>query len=153
MRLTVFTDYSLRVLIYAGLFRDRLVTISEISGAYDISRNHLMKVVHHLARGGYLETIRGKGGGFRLMRDPDDIGLGRLVRETEAESVPVECMDPQRQDCRILPACRLKHCIAEAEQAFYSALDKYTLADLLGNEKRLVRLLIGESSGQAMSGE
>ncbi len=147
MRLTVFSDYSLRVLIYAGLFRDRLVTISEIAEAYDISRNHLMKVVHHLARGGYLETIRGKGGGFRLLRDPEKVGLGALVRETEAESVPVECMDPERQDCRILPACRLKHCILEAEQAFYQALDKYTLADLLGNEKRLVRLLTREPAG------
>lgn len=146
MRLTVFSDYSLRVLIYAALFRDRLVTISEISSAYDISRNHLMKVVHHLARAGHLETVRGKGGGFRLMSDPSHIQLGALVRETESGSVPVECLDPGRQNCRIIPGCRLMHCIAEAEQAFYETLDRYTLADLVGNEKRLIKLLTADAA-------
>lgn len=143
MRLTTFSDYSLRVLMYTALINDRLVTIGEIAKAYDISHSHLMKVVHHLGAKGYLETIRGKGGGFRLSRSPSEIVVGVVVREAEMDSVPVECFDAGHQNCRILPACRLRHCIAEAEDQFYKALERYSLADLLGNRKRLIQCFSG----------
>lgn len=143
MRLTTFSDYSLRVLMYTALIDDRLVTIGEIAKAHDISHSHLMKVVHHLAQKGYLETIRGKGGGFRLSRSPAEIIVGVVVREAEMDSVPVECFDPKNSNCRILPACRLRHCIAEAENQFYKVLERYSLADLVGNKKRLIQCLSG----------
>ena len=131
MKLTTFTDYSLRVLMYAGLHRERLITIPEIAAAYDISANHLMKVVHFLARQGYLETIRGKGGGIRLAGDPAEVNLGELVRRSESNDNLVECFSPESSHCRLMPACRLKGVLSEAQESFYATLSRYTLADLL----------------------
>lgn len=140
MRLTRFTDYSLRVLIFLGVKKHGLSTIKEIADHYNISKNHLMKVVYELNRLGYIETIRGKNGGMRLHQDPETINLGTLVRRTENDLDLVECFSEGNQ-CVITPACQLKHIIAEALNAFIGVLERYTLADLLANEAELGKLL------------
>lgn len=141
MRLTVFSDYTLRVLIYLGLRRDRLCTIAEIAEAYAISRNHLMKVVHNLGLRGDIETVRGKGGGIRLAREPSAINVGAVVRAAEHDAPLVECFDPANSCCRIEAACLLKGVFGKATQAFYTVLDQYTLADLLRTEQHMADLL------------
>ena len=130
MRITRYTDYSLRVLMYLALSGDELSTIKEISESYAISRNHLMKVVQQLNARGYIRSIRGKGGGLAIGRDPASINLGALIRDTERDLALVECFDPEGA-CVITPACHLKHVFGEALQAFFDVLDSYTLADLL----------------------
>jgi len=141
MNLTRFSDYSLRVLICAGTHPDRLLTIAEIATAFDVSENHLMKVVHRLAQLELLETLRGKGGGLRLARSPDQINLGWVLRQTEQGLPLVECFDPTQSNCKILSACKLQGMLHEAEQGFYAVLDRYTLADLLGARSDLQQLL------------
>lgn len=130
MRLSIFTDYNLRVLMYLGVQSDRLATIAEIAAAHEISENHLMKVVHQLGRSGYIETVRGKGGGMRLARAPKEIVLGDVIRQTEGDIVMAECF-AQKSACRIEPACRLKSILSEALSALFLVFDDYTLADLL----------------------
>jgi Rrf2 family transcriptional regulator, nitric oxide-sensitive transcriptional repressor len=142
MRLTTFSDYSLRVLIYLGVHDDEIATVSQIAQAYGISSNHLMKVVHHLAQGGYIETARGKGGGMRLGLAPDKINIGELVRGTEDNRKLVECFDRDRSDCRIESACVLRGVLGKALDAFYSSLDAYTLADLIAPKPRLANMLV-----------
>ena len=141
MRLTTFSDYSLRVLMYLGVRGERLATISEVATAYGISEHHLVKVVHHLAQHGYIETLRGKGGGMRLARPPESINVGEVVRGTEDTQKLVECFDRQSSDCRIEPACLLKGALGRALDAFFAALDRHTLADLLVTRPRLARAL------------
>ena len=130
MRLTTFSDYAFRVLIYLGGTQG-LVTIADIAGAYGISENHLMKVVHQLSRLGYIETVRGKGGGMRLARPPREIKVGEVLRATEDGFDLVECMGEGDSDCRIVRACVLKGALGEALAAFLGTLDGYTLADLV----------------------
>jgi Rrf2 family nitric oxide-sensitive transcriptional repressor len=149
MRLTVFSDYTLRVLMYLGLKREGLATIAEIADAYGISKNHLMKVVHHLATHGYLETVRGKGGGIRLARAPGEISVGAVVRGTEADSAIVECFEPQSPECCIAPACGLRGVLARALEAFFAVLDRHTLADLMKSEKQLTPLLFAPPKRRA----
>ena len=141
MRLTTFTDYSLRVLIYLGLRDNRLATIADIATAYGVSKNHLMKVVHFLGQQGYLETQRGKSGGLRLARPPGEINLGRLVRDTESNTVLLECFEPETSECRIEPVCALRGILNRSLQAFFGVLDAYTLADVLSNRTQLVQIL------------
>jgi len=141
MRLTVFSDYSLRVLMYLGVSGPELATIADIAGHYGISENHLMKVVHGLVRRGYVESLRGRGGGLRLARKPDAIVIGAVVRATEDDTVLVECFDLSRNACRITSACALRHALSEAQEAFYAVLDGYTLADLVAPKTRLSKLL------------
>lgn len=146
MRLTTFSDYSLRVLIYLGLRQERLVTITDIADAYGISKNHLMKVVHQLALAGYVETVRGKGGGIRLKKPPAKISIGAVVRDFEQESVLVECFDIESSQCRIDHTCVLRGLFHQAMEAFFKTLDRYTLADLLKPEKGLAFILFVEHS-------
>lgn len=131
MRLTLYTDYSLRVLMYLGIKGDQLATISEIATYYGISRNHLMKVVHQLGTSGYVETLRGKGGGIRLARPPSEIGIGDVVRHTEETLELVDCGGGAGKGCVIDLACQLKLALNEAMGSFMATLDLYTLADLL----------------------
>lgn len=131
MQLTRFTDYSLRVLIYLGTHPDSLATVAAIAGEHGISRHHLTRVVHQLGLKGYIETVRGKGGGFRLARQPRRIKIGDVVRDMESGFELAECFQPGNAACRLLPACALKPALAEAGRAFLSSLDQYSLADLL----------------------
>ena len=141
MRLTHYTDYSLRVLIYLGLApRDQLVTIGEMAERYDLSRNHIMKVVFELGQLGYVATVRGKNGGVRLAQPADAINIGRIVRRTERDLALVECFHPDGQCC-LAPVCTLRGALEEALQAFLTVLDSYTLQDLLQPEHRLRALL------------
>ena len=142
MKLTAFTDYSLRVLIYLAAEPTRRATIAEIAAAFDISENHLVKVVHFLGKQGWIETVRGKGGGILLATGPEAINVGRVVRDTEGAAVPAECFLPEGGDCVITAVCRLKHVLAEAVRAFYAVLDGYTLADISRNRQALAKTLI-----------
>jgi Rrf2 family nitric oxide-sensitive transcriptional repressor len=136
MQLTRFTDYSLRVLIYLGSHPASLATVASIAEEYDISRHHLTRVVHQLGLRGYIETVRGKGGGFRLARTPERIRIGDVVRDMESGFELAECFRPGEITCRLMPGCALKPVLAEAGRAFLSTLDRYTLADLLPAEQK-----------------
>jgi Rrf2 family nitric oxide-sensitive transcriptional repressor len=131
MQLTRFTDFSLRVLIYLGSHPGAQATVAALASEYAISRHHLTRVVHQLGVKGYIETVRGKGGGFRLARRPDQIKIGDVVRDMETGFELAECFRPGDTACRLLPACALKPVLAAAGRAFLSSLDQYTLADLL----------------------
>jgi Rrf2 family nitric oxide-sensitive transcriptional repressor len=142
MQLTRFSDYTLRVLIYLALHPDRLATIEELAEGYGISRGHLMKVVHHLGQRGYVETIRGRGGGLRLARTPETIRIGEVVRGSEENLALVECFEPATNGCRIAPVCALRPALREALDAFLAVLDRYSLADLVRRRRQpLARLL------------
>ena len=141
MNLTYYTNYSLRVMIYLGLHSTSLASITQISEAFGISRNHLIKVVHNLAKLGYLKTTRGRGGGLRLARDPKEINIGEVVRKTEANLNLVECFNTLGNTCPLRGACELKRMVLEAEEAFFSVLDRYTLADVLVRRKQMASLL------------
>lgn len=142
MRLTQYTDYSLRVLIYLALRGEQRSTISEIAESYGISRAHLMKVVHQLQLRGYIKTSRGKSGGLWLHQDPSDINLGDVVRDAEPDFNVAECFG-NRNACVISPYCQLRVVLGEALNGFLEVLDLYTLADLVDHSQRpgLVRQL------------
>lgn len=131
MQLTRFTDYSLRVLIYLGGQHNHLVTIREIAEKHGISENHLMKIVHKLAMRGYIETVRGKGGGMRLARQPELINLGDVVRDTEESMAIAECFEAGNSSCILMPTCILKSILGEARKSFFATLDLYKLSDLI----------------------
>ena len=137
MKLTLFTDYAIRVLLYLGARPERLCSIAEVSRAYRVSQNHLMKVVNQLARQGYIESVRGRAGGIRLGREPGEINLGALIRATEDGFALVNC-----GGCVIASACGVTGVLGEALSAFLAVLDRYTLADVLGRPHDLRRLLV-----------
>ncbi|ACS41470.1 Rrf2 family transcriptional regulator [Methylorubrum extorquens] len=132
MRLTRYTDYALRALIYLGLHEPQQSSIAEIARAYGISESHLTKVVHQLGRLGLIRTTRGRGGGLHLGRRADEIVIGAVVRQTEDDLALVECFAGGA--CAITAPCRLRRALGEALAAFLAVLDGYTLADLLGDE-------------------
>lgn len=138
MKLSLHTDYSLRVLLYLGINRDHRVTMGEISERYRISHEHLRKVVHLLGKLGYIQTFRGKSGGFELKMDPAAINIGQLVEATEPRQPVIDCSS---QPCILNSACTLKGVLKQAEAAFYDFLKNYTLSDLLDNP-RTQKLLI-----------
>ena len=137
MRLTSYSDYSIRVLIYlATQNNDQLTNIKEISEIYHISKNHLMKIVYNLGKTGYIETVRGRNGGFRLAKAPADINMGEVVRITEEDFHLVECFN-DHNNCVISPVCSLKFILNNALDAFLQVLDQYTLADIIENKVML----------------
>jgi Rrf2 family nitric oxide-sensitive transcriptional repressor len=140
MRLTLWTDYALRTLIFVGAKGGRLATIAEIAESYGISKAHLMKVVNRLGQQGYLDTVRGKGGGIRLARSPTEIRVGAIVRETEEDLAVVGCLG-ETGFCRIERCCVLRRALREATLTFLQTLDGYTLADLLAPGAQLVASL------------
>ncbi|HEX5127859.1 MAG TPA: Rrf2 family transcriptional regulator [Rhodocyclaceae bacterium] len=140
MKLTGFTDYTLRVLMYMALEPERLTTIRQIAVAYGISENHLMKVVHHLAKSGVVESVRGKGGGIRLALPPEKIRIGQVVREAEGNQA-IECFSDHHETCRITQRCKLPLALSKAFAAFYDSLDQYTLADMVERRQPLIRIL------------
>jgi Rrf2 family nitric oxide-sensitive transcriptional repressor len=150
MRLTFSTDYALRLLMLVGLETDRLVTIEEVADRFGISKNHLMKVAYQLGQKGYLKTIRGRNGGLRLGKTPDQIVVGEVVRKIEPDFAVVECQNPAGY-CRIAPCCTLRSAMREAVQAFLEKLDQYTLQDLLRPKSKL-RLLLGVNQGAFAKG-
>ena len=141
MRLTNFTDYSLRVLMYVAAQPDRHTTIAEIAAAFGISASHLTKVVHHLGKKGLLTNARGRGGGVALASAPDRINLGAVVRAAEADGALVECFNPKANHCLITPVCGLRGVLEQALAAFYGVLDRYTLADITANRATLQSVL------------
>jgi Rrf2 family transcriptional regulator, nitric oxide-sensitive transcriptional repressor len=142
MRLTNYTDYSLRVLIYLSLKKeDELGTIKDIADTYHISKNHLMKIIHQLGKLGYIETIRGRNCGIRLAKHPKEINIGEVVSNTEEDFHIVECFNQGGNYCIITPSCKLKHILYEALQAFMNVLKGYTLEDLIQNKDEIYQLL------------
>lgn len=137
MRLTAFSDYALRVLMYAAIAGDRLITIEETAKTYNVSRAHLMKVVNILTRTGFLRGVRGRSGGFTLAQPPEAINVGAVVRATEPDFALVECFAGGNQ-CIITKRCRLPEVLNEALDAFIQALDRYTLADLMLTKRDFV---------------
>jgi Rrf2 family nitric oxide-sensitive transcriptional repressor len=142
MKLTSFTDYSLRVLIYLAAQPDRRATVTEIARCFEISENHLTKVVHFLGKQGWLNTVRGKGGGFTLAQPPARILIGEVVRRTEGIDTPAECFGDTPHRCRIEHLCQLRHTLKQAVDAFYRVLDGCTLADIAHNGSALARVLL-----------
>jgi Rrf2 family nitric oxide-sensitive transcriptional repressor len=141
MRLTSYSDYALRMLMYLAVKQDRLATIAEIAASYDISENHLMKVAHQLGVGGYVETVRGRGGGLRLAKPMEDILLSDVVRYTEPDMAIASCFEPLDVPCAIGSCCILKGALAKARDAFMEVLKGYSLADLVRPHARLGGLL------------
>ena len=141
MRLTDYTDYSLRTLMYLGMQRDRLATIQDIADAYGISKSHLMKVVHQLGVAGVVETIRGRSGGLRLGKEPEEINIGEIVRRTEPDFMMVECFNRQHNECVLSPSCALQDVLGRATQAYMNVLNGVTLADLLRNSDSLHKII------------
>lgn len=142
MHITRYTDYCLRTLIFLALQGERLATIQEVSRSYDISRNHLMKIVYHLSQKGYIDSVRGKNGGIRLGLSPEQINLGILFQEMEQNFAIADCFDTNHR-CAITPACHMKRILTDAMAAFLSVLHQYTLADLVPprQQPELIRLL------------
>lgn len=152
MRLTLYTDYSLRVLIYLAAHPARYVSTEEISQAYRISNNHLVKVVNNLGRHGFLDVKRGRNGGIALGCAPESIVVGDVVRRTEPDFDLAECFDAARNSCPISSACRLKSHLASARDAFLAVLDGVTVADLVIDRQSELARLLANGNGKVANG-
>jgi Rrf2 family nitric oxide-sensitive transcriptional repressor len=151
MQLTLHTDYALRVLVYLTQKNETLATISEIADFYQISRNHLVKVVHHLANEGFIQTTRGKHGGMRLARAPELISVGEVVRRMEPNFDIVECFNTTNQTCTVTSICVLKGVLHQASQEFLGVLDRYTLADAIVQNEVTAQIFPMEQLFQSQS--
>jgi Rrf2 family nitric oxide-sensitive transcriptional repressor len=141
MRLKSYTNYALRTLQMAALRAPALTRVDQVAAAHGVSRAHIMKIVHELGRAGYVETVRGRGGGFRLAEDPRKITVGEIVRLTEAPIELVECFNADTNSCPLIGVCRLSTALDDALAAFLQVLDGVTIADLAGNRSDLVARL------------
>ncbi len=141
MRLTQFSNFAIRLLMYAALKGDAPSAVPEVAKAYGVSYDHLKKAAAELCRHGYLETVRGRNGGVRLAKDPSEIRIGDVIRRTEGDTMLVECFNPATNTCPLLTACRLRVALQEALAAFFAVLDRYTLADLVRAPEQLTPLL------------
>lgn len=146
MRLTYFTDYSLRVLIYVASAPEGRATIAEIAESFAISENHLTKVVHFLGKEGLLINTRGRGGGLRLAVPAEQVNVAAVIRKTEGGDAPAECFRVEENHCSLVGRCRLEHVLAEAIESFYGVLARYTLADLVKNKATIVKILFPEGA-------
>ena len=151
MRLTQFSDYALRTLLYLRVHEDRAVPLAEVARSYGISYNHLVKVAALLGDLGVVATVRGRAGGYRLAKAPGEINLGWLIRQTEPDFHLVECFDRANDKCSITPACRLKNVLMEATKSFLAVLDRYTLADFPSSPTDGLRLIQLWADRQALS--
>ena len=151
MRLTVHTDYALRMLMYLAVKQDGLATISEIAARYGISKNHLMKVAYRLGTAGYIDTVRGRGGGLRLAKPATAIGLGDIVRQTEPDMALVPCFKPVEANCAILPSCALRGALGRAGAAFLECSTNIRSATCEATHAATQLLSIEPSSGAARS--
>lgn len=140
MQLTLFSDYSLRILLYLTMYRGRRVSVPEISAAYGISKNHLVKIVQRLVEEGWVDSVAGRGGGLALACDPEAINVGTVVRTTEPHLNLVECFDSEANTCPIDPACGLKGALMRAQDAFFAELGRHTLADFAPRAPALIKL-------------
>lgn len=141
MQLTLKTDYSLRLLLYLALHPGRTVPVKQVAESFGISGHHLTKVAQRLADLGFVELVRGRRGGVRLLRAPDSVSLAEVVQSVEGSLALVECFDPATNSCVIAPGCTLKHVLKEAQNAFFKVLNGYTLADIIRNPAALLRFL------------
>ncbi|MGB3386961.1 MAG: Rrf2 family transcriptional regulator [Pseudaminobacter sp.] len=141
MRMTLQTDYAIRMLIYLALRKEESSTVSDVAARYGLSHNHLLKVALHLRNLGLITTTRGRAGGIRLACEPHQVGIGTLVRNMGNDFALVECMKADGGACILSPACRLKTVICEALGAYLAVFDKYTLADFLINDNELGMIL------------
>jgi Rrf2 family nitric oxide-sensitive transcriptional repressor len=141
LKLSTFTDYSLRVLVFLAARPERRATIAEIATTLGVSEHHLTKVVHFLAKSGWLASVRGRGGGLTLGKPAADIVIGEVVRDTEGPLRPAECFDDGGGGCSLVPVCHLRDAMAEAVEAFNAVLDRYTLADMVRNRGAISQLL------------
>jgi Rrf2 family transcriptional regulator, nitric oxide-sensitive transcriptional repressor len=151
MRLTSYSNYSLRVLLAAAARSPRLTTIREVAEAFDLPQSHLVKCVHQLGAWGYLETVRGNRGGFRLKRSAASVSIGEVVRRTEDGLSIVECLDPETNTCPLTDRCRMSQVLRRATEAFLDVLDRLTLADIAGNEAEFRALLDGVDQDRPVS--
>lgn len=142
MQLTIFTDYGLRTLIYVAADPERRCSVREVAEHYGISRNHLVKVVHHLALRGYLDSSKGKGGGIQLAKAPETLKIGDVVRDLEPNMQMAECFNRETNSCRISSNCQLKHYLMEATNAFIATLNRYTLADAVQDKSLFSALIV-----------
>lgn len=141
MRLTSFTDYSLRTLIYLAVQPDRFCTVKEVAQAFNLSQNHMIKVVHNLSKENYILSRKGKGGGICLAKDPSEIGIGEVVRVIEEDLSLAECFQKDKNQCLISDCCELKKVFFKAREAFFKVLDSFTLKDVCANKALLMDLL------------
>lgn len=142
MQLTIFTDYGLRTLMYVAAYPERRYSVREVAEHYGISRNHLVKVVHHLALRGYLDSSKGKGGGIQLAKAPETLRIGDVVRDLEPNMQMAECFNRETNSCRISSNCQLKHYLMEATNAFIATLNRYTLADAVQDKSLFSALIV-----------
>lgn len=141
MKLTLFTDYSFRLLIQAAVFEPELVTIASAAKSYGISRHHLTKIANELVRGGFMTATRGRNGGLKLARPAKSINVAEVVRYCESSAPLVECFDHKTNKCAITPQCSLKTILTAAEGAFYAVLASHSLADLVVKRDGLREIL------------
>jgi len=153
LRLTQFSNFAIRVLMYAALKGNAPSAVPEIARAYGVSYDHLKKAAAELCRHGYVETVRGRNGGVRLAKDPGEIRIGEVIRQMEGDTVLVECFDPTTNSCPLIVACQLRVALQEALAAFFDVLDRYTLADLIRYPEQLSPLLGLERNGNARAEE
>ncbi len=139
------------MLIYVAAQPESRATIAEVARTYEISENHLTKVVHFLGKAGFLANVRGRGGGVELARPAEEINVGAVVRHTEGAAVPAACFEEDNDTCNIVKVCRLRGVLDEAVRAFYGVLDKYTLADLVHNRRLLNKVLFPTARGKALA--